>query len=297
MPMISGFFNSINGDRRYKAEFFAQYFNSFIKNGVFPDPSTGFQVIANGGMSVSLRAGKAWINGYFALNDSNYILHLDIADGVLKRIDRIVLQLNYLSREITPVVKKGAYSSTPVAPALKRDVDAYEIALADVYIGNGVISLSQANITDQRLNDELCGVVTGILGHIDTTDLFAQYEVAFTEWFANVQDTLSGDVAGNLQAQITQIVSDIKLANIASGNALSVTRLNKDDRDIFAMMEWRRKNGTLAKRSTLSNPDVDGYYRRQTIEYFSESGLVVTLTEVYAISYDADGMVVSEVLQ
>ena len=46
----SAFFNSINGDRRYKAEVFAEYFSSFIGNGVFPNPSTSLQVIANDDM-------------------------------------------------------------------------------------------------------------------------------------------------------------------------------------------------------------------------------------------------------
>lgn len=50
--MRSGFFNSeITGydgegmpifDRAEDAEFYAEYFNSFIGNGVFPNPSTNF---------------------------------------------------------------------------------------------------------------------------------------------------------------------------------------------------------------------------------------------------------------
>ncbi|MGH4125286.1 MAG: hypothetical protein ACREV6_20405 [Clostridium sp.] len=36
----SSFFNSVEGDRKYKASDFASYFNSLLTNGVFPNPST-----------------------------------------------------------------------------------------------------------------------------------------------------------------------------------------------------------------------------------------------------------------
>lgn len=238
MAIKSGIFNSVNGDRRYKAEDFASYFAKFIGNGVFPNPSNGFQVIANGDMTVSLKAGNAWIFGYYATNDDDYIMALDVADGVLNRIDRIVLQLNYLNRSIVPLIKKGTFASSPVAPALKRDADAYEIALADILINKGVLSITQSNITDTRLNKDLCGIVHGTVEQVDTTTIFNQYQAWFNEfsiakqaefntwktaqetdystwstaqknefenWFTSMQDILSGDVAGNLLNKITLI--------------------------------------------------------------------------------------------
>ena len=59
----SSFFNSVSHDRTYKAEDWAEYFASFIGNGVFPVPSTGLQVVANDGMKLNVKTGKAWING------------------------------------------------------------------------------------------------------------------------------------------------------------------------------------------------------------------------------------------
>ena len=93
----------------------------------------------------------------------------------LDRIDRVVLRYDVTDREIRLEVKKGTFASSPVAPALQRDVNAYELALADIYVANGVISITQANITDQRLNSELCGIVHGTVEQVDTTTLFNQY--------------------------------------------------------------------------------------------------------------------------
>lgn len=166
----------------------------------------------------------------FFVNDSDYLLTIDNADGVLNRIDRIVLQLNYLNREIVPVIKKGTFASSPVAPSLQRDADAYELAIADVYIGAGSISISQANITDTRLNTELCGVVHGLIDQVDTTTIFNQYqawfnsvkdgteqeisewqqqvEQSFNDWFDTVRGILDGDVATNLANRIATLEQD-----------------------------------------------------------------------------------------
>lgn len=234
MAFRSGFFNSVNGDRRYLAYRFAEYFASFIGNGVFPNPSTGMQIIADGtSRSVKIKAGKGWINGYFAVNDSDYELSLDVADGALKRIDRIVLRLDFTKREILPALKKGAFASNPVAPTLQRDADAYELGLADVLINNGATTISQANITDLRLNKDLCGIVQGTVNQVDTTTIFNQYvewfnqtkatnqseweqikqanQQDFETWFNNIKGQLEGDIATNLAVQIQNIQQDIAI--------------------------------------------------------------------------------------
>lgn len=204
-----GFFNSNNGDRKYKAEFFAEYFASFIANGVFPNPSTGCQVMSNGNMTVTLKSGKAWINGYYYNNDSDLILPIDVADGVLKRIDRIVLQYSIIDRTIKAVVRKGTFASTPEPVVMQRNADYWELAIADILITNGAISVTQSAITDLRLNDSYCGIVHGLVNQADMTTIFNQYYTWFEEtkasnlaefqaWFDDLKIILSGDVAGNL---------------------------------------------------------------------------------------------------
>lgn len=169
MAIRSGFFNSVNGDRKYLASRFAEYFASFIGNGVFPQPSNGLQVIANNDMTVTIKAGKAWIDGYIMINDDDYILTIDPADGVLNRIDRIVARYDVVDREIRLEVKKGTFASNPIPKELQRDADAYELGIADIYVGKGAISITQANITDLRKNKEICGLVDSLIaGDINT---------------------------------------------------------------------------------------------------------------------------------
>lgn len=210
----SSFFNSISGDRRYKAEEWAEYFASFIANGVFPNPSTGLQVLASNSMIITVNTGKAWINGYFYFNTSNLTITLDNADGVLNRIDRIVVRWDLQDRVISVEVKKGTYSANPSAAAIQRDADAYELVLADVYVGAGAVSVSQANITDQRLNSTLCGLVVGTVGELDTTAFSAQLQ----GWFELYQE-MSAEQYNNLKSYM---------------NSLQI----QSDADYIALQEW-----------------------------------------------------------
>ena len=178
----SSFFNSVSHDRTYKAEDWAEYFASFIGNGVFPVPSTGLQVVAGSGMNVTVRAGKAWINGYFYQNTGDLTVQLATADGQLNRIDRIAVQWNLTNRTITAKVKSSGFSASPSAPAVQRDADIFELVLADVFVAAGVTAITQSRITDQRLNTSLCGVVAAVVDQIDTAAFNAQLQAWFAEY-------------------------------------------------------------------------------------------------------------------
>lgn len=191
----SSFFNSVSGDRRYKAEDWASYFASFIGNGVFPVPSTGLQVVAGTGMKITVKAGKAWINGYFYSNTSDLSLTLATADGVLNRIDRIVVQWNLTNRNISVQVKHSSYSASPAAPAVQRDADIYELALADVYVGAGVTAITQSNITDRRYNTSLCGIVVGVVEQIDPSSITAQFDNFFELYRAIISEEYNAYVS------------------------------------------------------------------------------------------------------
>lgn len=206
-------FNSINADRPYKAEDWAWYFGTFIGNGVFPKPETGLQVVANEGMKITVNEGKAFINGYAFKNPSNYEITLDTADGALARIDRVVVRWDLVNRDMYIEVLKGTVSASPVAQAITRDTETYDLVLADIYVGKGVTSIAQANITDQRFNTSVCGIVKGTVEEIDTSVIIAQFEdfvktyqdeqlAEFEEWVESIKDVLNESAAGNLQLQI-----------------------------------------------------------------------------------------------
>ena len=192
----SSFFNSVQAadgsyDREYLAEDFAKYFASFIGNGVFPNPSTNLQVLSNNDMTISIDIGKAFINGYYYENTTKLVKAIDICDGRLNRIDLVVLRLDFTNREIKTYIKKGTFASSPKAETLQRDSDMYELGLAKVYIKAGATSITQADITDLRLDTDNCGVVTDVVNTVDTSTLFAQYMAWYNEKTSEFEDNMA----------------------------------------------------------------------------------------------------------
>lgn len=184
-------FNAIEHDRVYKAEDWAWYFATFIANGVFPKPSDGLQVIAYNGMEIRANMGYAFINGYAYKNPVSQSITLDTAEGALHRIDRVVVRWDLPKRDIYLAVLKGTPSAKPTAAAVTRNTEIWELALADIYVGKGVTRIQTANITDQRFNSSVCGIVTGTVEEIDPSVLTKQFDDFFNTYSQAVLDEFS----------------------------------------------------------------------------------------------------------
>ena len=209
MAEKSSFFNSVSGDRKYKAEDWAAYFATFVSNGVVLKTNATLAVSADGGsMSVTLGAGSAFYNGYRYENTEPLSLTIPTANASLNRIDAVMIRWNRNNRAMNAYVVQGTASATPAAPSPGRTADIGELCVATVYVAAGATSITQSVITDKRLDTEICGIAT-MIGELDTSTLYAQIQAAlaefeagamaqFTSWFADVQQMLGEDVAGNL---------------------------------------------------------------------------------------------------
>jgi hypothetical protein len=174
----SAFFNSIAGDRKYKAETFAGYFSKFITNGIFPLPAANLRIAAYDRMDIKAHKGTGYINGYLYENTDSLILKVSTAHGVKPRIDKVVLRWSQVDRNIRIYIKEGIPASPPSPPSLERGADIYELGLANIYVAQGAYEIREADITDIRLDTASCGIVNSIL-QADTTAIFNQYQ----SWF------------------------------------------------------------------------------------------------------------------
>ena len=159
----SGFFNSSGGDRVYSATDFAAYFGRLVSNGIFYSVATNLQITPGSGMAVSIAAGSAWINGYSYENTDTLTLNLATASGVNPRIDRVVVRFSSVERHIYLAVLTGTPAEIPVAPALIRTNDTYELGIADILVPKGSVAITALNMTDTRLNTALCGLVNSLV--------------------------------------------------------------------------------------------------------------------------------------
>lgn len=190
MSIKYGFFNSltIDGvkDRLYNAEDITSYFDDIIGSGVFVDPANSLQVMANSGLTVTVKAGRGWIDGHYIKNTEDLAVTIDQADASLNRIDRIVFYLDKINRLMGIRVNKGTAATSPVAPALTRNSNVQEYSLATISIPANATAISQTNITDTRLDSTVCGKVAVLIDQIDTSDIYAQ----FNAWLDDIEATL-----------------------------------------------------------------------------------------------------------
>ena len=162
----SGFFNSSDGDRLYDAADFAAYFGDLVSNGIFYNTETNLQVTPAIGLAVSVASGSAWINGYRYENTDDLNIPLTTADGSNPRIDRIVVRLSMISRNIQIAVVSGTPAGTPVAPPLTRTSDIYELGIAEIFVPTAATSIIANNIIDTRLDTSLCGLVNSLISAV-----------------------------------------------------------------------------------------------------------------------------------
>lgn len=160
---ISRFFDSVANDKQYTAEEFAEYFRQFITSGVF-DLGTNLQVTATTGLVIAVNYGAAMLDGYgYWLKDNGTggkTLNIEAANTTA-RIDRVVVKLDKSvgARKAELYIKKGTPGASPVAPTLTREGNVYEISLARIAVGANVVSITAGNITDERADMAVCGLV------------------------------------------------------------------------------------------------------------------------------------------
>lgn len=155
MPYKSRFFRSDNGDRKYTAQDWADYFKALIKDGVTYDQDEGLEVYSSGSDMVSrIKIGGAFIQGYNYEQDEEVELLHDTETSGSNRIDRVVLRLDISDegRKIEPTILKGTPSSSPQPPELTQDLTnekIYEYSLAQVLIETGQAQIGVGNITKE----------------------------------------------------------------------------------------------------------------------------------------------------
>lgn len=296
MAMRSGFFNSVNNDRLYSANEFAEYFSTFIGNGVFPSPTTSLQVQTDSGLMIKVKTGKAWINGYYFVVDADEAISIQ-PDAILPRIDRLVLRLHLSNREITLVHKQGTAASSPVAPTLTRDAQMIELSLATLSIPAGANSITSGMISDYRANSAECGFVTSTItnipimtanrtlisssaGELDVSSVTSTELANLSGNTANIQTQLNGK-----QATITGAASTIAGNNLTGSRALQSDASGKVSVSTVTLLELGTLSGvTSALQSQLNS-------KQASLTGAASSIAISNLTDNRVLASDANGKV------
>lgn len=177
MSVSSGFFNSLNGDRKYNAAQMSAIFDGLIIDGVFASIGTAFAVKAAGGLTVNVGIGKAWFDHTWTVNDSILPMTAPEAEVFLDRIDAVVLEVNGMESVRNNTIKfvKGNPSSAPSRPTLTNEGNVHQYPLCYIYRKYGTAVINQADITPM-VGTESTPFVTGILQTISLDELLGKWQ-------------------------------------------------------------------------------------------------------------------------
>lgn len=177
MSVSSGFFNSLNGDRKYNAAQMSAIFDGLIIDGVFASIGTAFAVKAVGGLTVNVGIGKAWFDHTWTVNDSILPMTAPEAEVLLDRIDAVVLEVNGMESVRNNTIKfvKGNPSSAPSRPTLTNEGNVHQYPLCYIYRKYGTAVINQADITPM-VGTESTPFVTGILQTISLDELLGKWQ-------------------------------------------------------------------------------------------------------------------------
>lgn len=160
------FFNDSEDDiREYNANDFSEYFVQSQGNGVYrQNGEISLKPSVSGlDMNVTVSIGSAMLKGYlYLIKEKPLVLKVDGAEATKDRIDRVVLRLNLNdnARYIKAFILKGVASDNPIPPTLTRDSLIYEISLAQIRVKAGKNFIAQADLIDERMKRNVCGVVS-----------------------------------------------------------------------------------------------------------------------------------------
>ncbi len=185
MSVTSGFFNSLNGDRRYNAEQMSAIFDGVINDGVFANVGNTFNVKANSGNDITVDIGRAWFNSKWIYNDAILPLTAEVSEVVLDRIDAVVIEINRNDSVRSGDIKiiKGTPASNPRRPTMANSNDIYQYPLAYIYREASSTNITQADITSM-IGTSSCPYITGILQVTNIDNVVAQWEAQWNQWYA-----------------------------------------------------------------------------------------------------------------
>lgn len=185
MAVTYGFFNSLDSDRLYNADQMSTYFKGLVSDGVYESVDDAMIVRADTGMNVTVGTGRAIIDCKWINIDSPVDVALSASHVTLNRYTAICVHLDVGNRLMEIMTIDGTNATTPAKPVPENTSTDKYLVLAYVYVGAGVTTVTQANITDTR-GQGVCGWVTGLVDQVDTSELFLQWQTAFETYYTNM---------------------------------------------------------------------------------------------------------------
>lgn len=309
MSVTYGFYNSVNGDRKYDTRQFSNLIGNLVIDGVFASVGTAFVVNSAGGLNITVGAGKAWFNNTWTWNDSVLPLTLSDAELLLNRIDAVVLEVDesVSARSNSIKIITGVSATNAARPTMINTETIHQYPLCYIYRAAGSTAVTQADITNM-VGSVDTPFITGVLQTVSLDELLGQWrtqldqfvaredaeldeftvkkETEFDEWF----DQLKADLTSEMQLLDQWITSEQEdflawyqrmkdqLSEDAAGNLQA--QIDKADIDRILLIGFVDGSKAFSEDgTTIISTDTDGNVLTKTF-----TNMFLTMTTVLSNS-------------
>ena len=187
MALTYGFFNSVDGDRKYNAKQFGSIFDGVIHDGVYMNIGDRMMVEASGnGFQVNVKTGRAWFNHTWTLNDTKYALQLPNPEVLLNKYVAVIIEVNETVSIRRNSIKyvEGVPSNNPVYPTLTNTGTVHQYPLAYVLLRANSDQITQADIVN-AVGTTACPFVTGVVSSMNIDGLIAQWQMEWNQYLTS----------------------------------------------------------------------------------------------------------------
>jgi hypothetical protein len=166
------------------------------------------------GMQCLVDVGRAWFNSAWIYNDAKLPLNIDQSDVLMDRIDAVVIEVDTTIAVRDSYIKiiKGTPHAIPQRPEVIQIDKFNQHVLAYIHIHAKAVTITQTDIT-YNVGTSDCPYVTGILQITNIDNIVAQWQAQWNNftarhqveiemWIEDMKNSLDGDIATSLAAQI-----------------------------------------------------------------------------------------------
>lgn len=301
MALTSGFYNSVNHDRKYDAGDISQLFDGLIKDGVFASIGTCFMVTEGSGLNVNVGVGRAWFNHTWTYNDAILPVTAPQSDLLLGRIDTLVLEVNSEDSVRANSIKfvSGEPASDPEKPELTNTDNVHQYPLCHITRTANNDTITQADIENMVGTDD-CPFVTGVLEVVtieeilphwsSSLDQFVDDEKAMMDAVVKTFQEAAVQAGQGLQPATEEALGVVKLSDeigINEHGQLAQNFIKKLTNITIGTSDWVKDSGTSRYTYTIQN---EGILEDSILEVFYKQG-----TEIEPTYIQTDGELVISV--
>ena len=275
MTVSYGFYNSVNGDRKYDAIQMSSIFDGVIGDGVYETIGDAMMVKAVSGNQVTVGTGRAWFNHTWTLNDALLPITMNSSDVINPRYDMIVLEVNETTRTNQIYAIHGTSASSPEKPTLINNDSVHQYPLCYIYRKAGSVEITQSDI-ENAVGTSACPFVIGVVKVMNIDELVAQWssqwddyleekgstfdtwmseqKLSFETWFNTLDAMLDDNVAANLASQILELQNTLNL--IISGKPILDVITDSNGDPIKDYLGNNIQGGLIINKASSFNKEV-----------------------------------------